>query len=613
MQQLQKIKENILSVQGNGEILILVPPFGSSIAPTLGPHIIQSFVKKTGYKTDILYLNILLSSILGIEFYESITYASFFWMLGERLFARSAYGLPPLGRSPELCLDEALSISGSKETHRKLSFGTTEFDLETYKKIETICKSFMDEVIPVIAAMNYKIVGCTTMWEQTNCSIALLNGVKNIKPETITLIGGQKCEGEMSEGIASLSDSIDYIFSGEGELAFSDFLKNYSTGKLPSQRIIYGSPLSNLDDSPLPDYECFFKQMACFHGENFSYKKIIRYETSRGCWKAKKRKCTFCSISNVRFRQKSGKKVLKELGNIKNLYPDAVISMRDDNIPFSYHKDLFPFIGKEKDFPHITYFASTHLKFRDLENLKKARIKKVFAGIESLSTGLLKLMNKGTKGKQNVLFLRNTRALGIYNTWYLLWGVPGDKAKHYKEILKIMPLLRHLQPPEALVHVALLRFSAYFENQKKFKISNLRPWTAYNMVYPKWANVHRLASCFVGDYPCEAHENEDIIKKIANEVAFWKRTWHNYSLIMKYFMGAYIIYDNRDLNEKAKLHILDYKQAKAIMTSHSFRESEDLKWAVEEKLGIVLDSWYVPLVTASPEILSEFEGKSCGN
>jgi hypothetical protein len=72
-------------------------------------------------------------------------------------------------------------------------------------------------------------------------------------------------------------------------------------------------------------------------------------------------------------------------------------------------------------------------------------------------------------------------------------------------------------------------------------------------------------------------------------------------------MDAFAIYDNRDIHEKAKTHILDYHQATEIMTSCIYNGSENLKWAAAEKLGVVSDSWYVPLVTASPGLLLEFE------
>ena len=62
-----------------------------------------------------------------------------------------------------------------------------------------------------------------------------------------------------------------------------------------------------------------------------------------------------------------------------------------------------------------------------------------------------------------------------------------------------------------------------------------------------------------------------------------------------------------DIHPKAKTHFLDYQQAKETMAYCEYQGGETQKWAVKQKLGVVLDAWYVPLVTASPELLLEFE------
>ena len=59
--------------------------------------------------------------------------------------------------------------------------------------------------------------------------------------------------------------------------------------------------------------------------------------------------------------------------------------------------------------------------------------------------------------------------------------------------------------------------------------------------------------------------------------------------------------------EKAPPYILDAAQAREVMKTCVYRESEFQTWAIEKRLGVVIDSWYVPLVTASPELLLEFE------
>ncbi len=68
----------------------------------------------------------------------------------------------------------------------------------------------------------------------------------------------------------------------------------------------------------------------------------------------------------------------------------------------------------------------------------------------------------------------------------------------------------------------------------------------------------------------------------------------------------YTIFDTRDITAKSD-HVINSLMAKEIMTSGVYKETEYQKWAIEEKLGALIDSWYVPLVVAAPEILSKFE------
>jgi ribosomal peptide maturation radical SAM protein 1 len=610
MKQLGNIRADILSVVGNGEILIIVPPFGSIYDSALGPHILQTLAREKGYETDILYLNMLLARVIGLEHYEEIHDAPQFWMLGERFFARSAHGLPPLGKNAAACADEAMAISGGK-TNPVIPYETIHrFDLETYLGTEQICIAFIDEVISVITSLNYKIIGCAnSMMGHTNCGVALINGIKKNAPGTITIMGGGKCKDEMAEGLASLSADIDYIFSGESENAFLNFLNDYSAGKRPSQRIITGKPLSRLDTLPLGDYTVFFKQYYRFIGDINRERIRIWHETSRGCWWAEKSKCTFCSEHPISHRQKSIDKVVREIKEIKDSIGDQLLYMADSIMPLSYHRELLPVLDKQEQFPPLTYQLRTTIGLKGLVNLKNARILAVLPGIETFSSHLLKLMSKGVSGSQNLLFLRNATSVGIIASWFLLWGFPGDKLADYEEVLELLPLIRHLQPPLDFRPIRFARFSPYLYNQQKYKMTDVKPWAVFDKVYPHWAQLENLAPYYSCRYPCQLSENPDIIREIGNQVTIWEKTWKNTKLAMKPFMDAFAIYDNRDIHTKAKTHILDYPQAREIMTGHVNNGSENLKWAVEEKLGAVIDSRYVPLVTAPPGLLLAFEEK----
>ena len=607
------VKKKILSVIDHADIILLVPPFVTTRTPVMGPYILQSIAKQSGFKAEVLCLNQLLASMIGIELYESISYGQPFRMLGERLFAKSAYGLPPLGDSAELCLNPAGSVFGNEQPVNDFEYkyyDVADFDLDTFLEIENVCNTFVEDVSKVIAALDFNILMCSVSWEQNNCSVALINAVKKRQPDILTLVGGSNCEAEMAEGIASLSDAIDHVFSGESEHTFKNFLTEYSNGNLPFERIIIGDPIDDLVNIPLPDYQSYFRQMNHFFNGQPPPKGItMSYEATRGCeWG----KCYFCGMNGkrVRFRQKEIKKVVQELEEINTRHPDYPILFIDKMLPVPYLKALLPALQEKKNIiPPMTCEIRPDLNLEELFSLKQANIKIIKPGIEALSTDLLRSINKGVTARQNILLLRNAASLGMYVSWNILWGFPNDKISHYEEMLSILPLIHHLTPPAVFRHLSLDRFCTYFENPEEYRIKALRPWAAYQTVYPNHIDVSKLAYRFIGDYSSEAHDRPELIREIAEEVERWKRSWKESYLIMKEFAGSFIVLDNREITGNGKKHILDAARAADVMAYDLYKETDNQNWALEEKLGVIIDSWYVPLVIASHDLLLQFESK----
>lgn len=614
------LKTLVTSACPGGDILFVVPPFVTVKTPILGPHILQTISRHHGFTAHVLYLNLALASIIGPEHHETISYGQPFRLLGERLFARSAHGLPALGRSPELCLDPPGSVFGKHGLSHMEAFeykylNASDFDLSRFSGVENACFDFMEEVISALSSLTFGMVGCSTNWEQNNASIALLNGLKHNRPEIITLVGGSNCEGEMAQGIASLSDSIDYIFSGEGETVFDRFLDDFGAGRLPGERILIGKAKRDLNSQELPDYGDYTHQRGLFLSETASEDWSVGYETSRGCWWGK---CYFCGLNGVdrqTFRKKDAAKTLRELSDIHRTYPGKPVIMADKVMPRSYKKDLLPFLDKEKGtLPDLCYEQRPNLTLTDMIHLDNAGVITIKPGIESLSDGLLALMNKGVRARHNLQLLRFAASLGMYVDWNMLWGFPGDQLVHYEQTLAVLPLIHHLCPPAVFRHICIDRFSPYFDRPEQFGIKNLRPWAVYAMPYPDRAESRKLAYRFIGDYSSGAHENIHVIKNIAEELSAWKENWQKVRLILAPLGGDMLmIYDNRPFNGKTVTHAVSAKQARNIMTCCPFSESKHQTWAVEQKLGVVTGEWYVPLVTASADLLMMFEKEENGH
>lgn len=599
-------------LNNNTDILFVVMPFASLKFPSLGLHILQSIANRKGLSSNILYLSNLLAMCIGKKDYEAIYRQSRIGLLGERLFTRSAYGTEPLGSPVEELFAPDM---GEKEHSLKELFECFYENEELIDKarmleIEEICHAFINSCSEEILKFNYKIVGCSTMFEQTNSAIALINRIKKSDNSIVTIIGGANCEKDMSSGIAALSDSIDYVFSGESEQTFNSFVDSYINNKLPESRIYCGEPLKDFDEYGSLDYSDFFRQLRQMPESEMPDDIAVLMESSRGCWWGAKNKCTFCGINKERecYRQKTDERILEEFLGTTKKYPGIRVQMTDNIMPYEYFntfvKDL---IGQENKVP-VFYEQKANLDYDKLVQLCDAGIKSIQPGIESLSTGMLKLLNKGVKAWQNILLLRNGRSLDMDIHWNLLWGAPGDEEAFYKEILDILPLISHFQPPVNFSHIDIHRFSRYYEYPEKYKIENLSPSKKYKNVFPDNADLSLLAYSFSGEYNCGAYENIELIKSIYQTVNRWKSQWPVKMPVLSIseFMGQYLIYDSRAVADM-KHTLLDKYEAFEILKVRDYSASALQKKALDNKWAIVIDSKYIPLITVSKEQMLRFE------
>jgi hypothetical protein len=69
----------------------------------------------------------------------------------------------------------------------------------------------------------------------------------------------------------------------------------------------------------------------------------------------------------------------------------------------------------------------------------------------------------------------------------------------------------------------------------------------------------------------------------------------------------YILEDTRGLPGRPERIILDREQAGILLVARPQDSSADYQWAVDAQLGVLMDSWFIPLATAEPELLLDFE------
>jgi hypothetical protein len=104
-------------------------------------------------------------------------------------------------------------------------------------------------------------------------------------------------------------------------------------------------------------------------------------------------------------------------------------------------------------------------------------------GIESLHSEVLRMMDKGIQGWQNVQLLKWARELGLRLSWSILWGFPGEKDDWYEDMAEWLPALAHLPPPAATPRVRYDRYSVYHEQASQQGLI-LFPIGTLSLVYP---------------------------------------------------------------------------------------------------------------------------------
>jgi ribosomal peptide maturation radical SAM protein 1 len=375
-----------------------------------------------------------------------------------------------------------------------------------------------------------------------------------------------------------------------------------------------------LDASPLPEYRDYVLQREKLSSNKSSGKERypILFETSRGCGYGK---CTFCGLNgkNNLIRIKSPDTIIQNLKTLVAHHNTNVIVMTDNMMPYRYFETLIPRISTGIPPIRIIYEMKVDLTLDQVLSLKKANIT-FRPGIESLSPSLLRRMNKPYTVRGNIALLRYSRSAGMDVEWALLFGFPGDIIGEYEEMTSLLPLIRHLQPPKEMVPLMLSRYSRYHRSPGMFAISNLQPAEALKDSLPSHADLDKAAYFFSAEFPSQSRENPEIITALWEEYQVWKHSWAIFKTIPSETLlptlhvhrknqKHYVLEDTRGLPGRPKRMEIDGDRASLILVSRPLETvpAVDLHWAADAGLGVVRESWFIPLATAEPILLQEFE------
>src|SRR5207237_400357 len=443
--------------RGAPDVCLVTMPYASPTRPSMALGLLRAILAEGGITASVAYANLWFAESVGLRRYSlCASNLPIVFLAGEWTFAAAAFGDDP--RRAERDAEYLRQVRQASDGYPQVWSGTrgSEFTADLLA-LRAAATEFVDETARRVLASGAKVIGCTSTFEQHVASLALLRRVRELDPGVVTMLGGANCDTVMGEATHRCFGWVDYVVSGEAD-------------GLPTAR--YGDYFDALASSRL--------------GANV--RPGLPLESSRGCWWGAAHQCTFCGLNgtSLGYRSKSPGRVLTEIHEPEDRYGVSDFEAVDNILDMGYHTTLLPELAADTRARRIFYEIKANVSRAQVAALVDAGIMWVQPGIESLHSEVLRLMDKGIQGWQNVQLLKWARELGLRLSWSILWGFPGEKDDWYEDMAQWLPALTHLPPPAATPRVRFDRYSVYHEQARALGLI-LFPIGALSMVYPAGA------------------------------------------------------------------------------------------------------------------------------
>src|SRR4029077_9565594 len=172
-----------------------------------------------------------------------------------------------------------------------------------------------------------------------------------------------------------------------------------------------------------------------------------------------------------------------EIHELYSRHGIGTYSVVDNILDMRFFSELLPRLANDPAPMRFSWEIKANLTREQVRQLAAAHIDTVQPGIESLSSPVLDLMDKGTTMLRNVQLLKWCKQYGVTPAWNLLFGFPGERPEHYRKQLDVIERVRFLDPPSGWGPVRLDRFSPYFDNPEAYGIPGIRPMAPFRFLY----------------------------------------------------------------------------------------------------------------------------------
>ena len=600
-----------MNTRKSGEPLVLVvPPVLHPLMPPLGANLLAPSCIDAGVPTRIVEANLDYAARVGFHNCSQVAASPPFRLIGEALFLAAAF--PDRADEHARILNRLRSEDGP---------GTVAIRWQAAPLDDAIIDTCLEQIPGFIAdtarqivESGARIVGMSSMGQQTLASIALAREIKRLDPTIVTVIGGSNATEPMGSGILACSDAFDFAFSGESDIEFPKFCRAYlDKGELPEQRVINCLPVQDLDSLPEPTYDAYFAALEPIRGKDPMADHApdsLLFESSRGCWWGDRRLCKFCGYippAVGRYRTRSPEKIADAIENLVERYGIRHIRASDAIMPAQFPKTVLPHLIERGVECTRAYEIKSNHREEDLDLYVRAGINELQPGIESLSSHVLTLMDKGVSALENVRLLRNARSRRINIIWNFLSAIPGETRQDYAAMMALIPLIEHLQAPVRYGPIHVSRYSPYQQQPDAYGISNLHALPVYVELFGDQAD--QVCSNYDAEYTTEAMSDTDLNNRFEAVVQRWVDAWENAGEppcldLHELEDGWALIRDTREVST-ARWQLLDRPMFDALKAVRNSVRADRLhpdhlkavQHLVERRLVVDYEGRYMSLVT----------------
>ena len=456
-------------------VVLASMPWAPVTEPSLALGILKSQLKQAGIACRVVHANL---GLLRHITYETYTSIAEYWGLDEFVFTEC---LSPGVDDRQIAALVERCFEHLRSGARQSRYATVPALCEMLLRFRgEIAPAYMEECAAEILRDRPTMVGFSCMFDQNLASVAVAKTIKERSPDTLIVLGGYALQGPPGEEILKAFPWIDGIARGDGEAMISKLAyASVGAGRLEEidGLLVRGFPPRpqknvSLEASPDPDYQDWFADVAAL--ERLSEIKIttgtLPVESSRGCWWGQHKHCVFCGIDDdtLKFRNKSPDKVLAMLGDMRTTYGDHEFRFSDYILPQPYFAKLLPRLADARPKYKLKCEIKANQTYPRMQALAAAGFHEVQPGIESFSTHVLKAMDKGVSGIQNVALLKYGYVEGVIVHYNFLYGLPGEEPEDYQWMLRSLPRLYHLIPPVSRTEAIITRFAPLQADPARF-------------------------------------------------------------------------------------------------------------------------------------------------